>query len=140
MIHLMTFDNGRTFSPDGEVKLTPEQVAEHNATVAACELEHWATKPDHFSPAYYAFPSEDEHAQRTGPRTYRAEFFPFRNGATVTTWAGVTLGEIIYAKVYRHNMGGRMVAIRVRGTNGAAYYGRGSWDNGNVIGLRRIKA
>lgn len=31
------------------------------------------------------------------------------------------------------------VSIRVRGTNGAIYYGRASWDNGTCIWLHKAK-
>lgn len=71
---------------------------------------------------------------------YHSTFTPKLNASClVTTWTGRVLGRIIAAKVTRHNFGGRMVSMRVEGTNGATYYGRASWDNGQVIRLRRGK-
>jgi hypothetical protein len=136
-MHLMTFSNDdRVFSPDGAVNMTPEQAKAHNEAITARELEHWATRPDYFSPAYYKFPKLDQSGG------YRPAFYIGERGIVwgiVSTWTGAKLGDIVHAHVFPHNFGGRVVSIRVRGTNGAMYYGRASWDNGDVIGLRRIK-
>lgn len=142
MPHLFTFEGHGTFSPDGKVPVTPEEAAKINEETNAAELAHWATKPDTFAPAYYTFSAEPMLADRR----YRKAFTP-RIGhdglndhpATVSTWRGTIIGRIISARVYGHNFGGRVVSIRVRGTNGATYYGRASWDNGSVIRLRKAK-
>jgi hypothetical protein len=111
----------------------------HNAAVEARELAVWATRPDN-AVGYFRFPSEDEFETRSGSRQYRASFFPYRNGATVTTWLGTTIGTVLSAHVYRHNLGGRFVSLTIMGTNGATYSGRASWDNGTCINLRRTAA
>ena len=105
-----------------------------NAAVGQQELERWATQPDEFT-GYYRFPAEDNAVGRT----YRANFNPLITGATVTLWTGATIGRVISARVYRHNLGARFVALRIKGTNGADYHGRASWDGGNVINLRKCK-
>lgn len=133
----MHFAGRGVFSPDGKVDLTPEQAAEHNQQQAAQELTHWATKPDTFMPAYYTFP-----AVTVARKESCSAFYPFCGAlgdAYVSTWNGARLGMIISARVYWHNFGGRFVSIRVKGTNGATYYGRASWDNGNLIKLRGVK-
>lgn len=121
---------------NGKVDMTPEQAAGINAAVESSELAYWRERPEHFSPAYYCFPHE---GKAVSPPVYRSSFYPPLNEATVTTWQGSTLGTIIHAIVYRHNFGGRMVSLTVRGTNGATYHGRASWDYGNVVRLRKVK-
>lgn len=129
--------------PTDSVRVHVVDAAHISAETNARELAHWATQPDTFAPAYYDFPAED----MTGH--YRRAFVPrmhsncgsigTADSATVKTWNGSVLGVITRARVYSHNSGSRMVALTVRGTNGALYYGRASWDNGNVIKLRRAK-
>lgn len=153
MAHLMTFDGKGTFSPDGKVNVSPEEAQQINAETNRIELEYWASKPDIFVPAYFAFPAE-ELLLFGKPRPYRSDFRPclytfvnketpesdgYAHRATVSTWTGAILGVIVSARVYRHNFGARMVAMTVRGSNGAMYYGRASWDHGNVIRLRKGK-
>lgn len=143
---------GRVFTPNQTAGVTVEENAGRNAAIQEAELTRWATAPDHFAPAYYHFPAEDLPLFGK-PRPWREHFSPCLHTyvnksrpedpgvdhvATVTTWLGATLGVITSARVYRHNFGGRMVAIRVKGTNGAEYYGRASWDGGDVIRLRRV--
>lgn len=81
--------------------------------------------------AYYRFPAEE-----TNPRPFRMGFTPQLAGATVDSWNGYHRGIITSARVYRHNMGGRMVTITAKLADGI-YYGRASWDNGNSIRLRK---
>ncbi len=153
MPHLFTFNGQGTFSPDGKVTATADEAKTINAQTDTAELEYWATKPDTFSPAYYSFPAETNTILGM-PRSYRRNFTPnlytFINRAKpedpgtdkhaeVKTWNGSLLGRITSARVYGHNFGGRMVSITVRGTNGASYYGRASWDNGSIIRLRKVK-
>jgi hypothetical protein len=104
--------------------------------------------------AYFHFPAESLPLFGR-PRVYRRAFAPclhtyvnmatpddppYAHVATVTTWRGVTLGTITSARVYPHNFGSRMLAITVRGTNGAEYYGRASYDWGQCVTLRRRRS
>jgi hypothetical protein len=84
-----------------------------NRVTSARELEIWATVPVIWS-GYYTSDS-------------------------VMTWMGDKLGTIIESRVYRHNFGGRMISMRVRGTNGAIYSGRASYDWGTCINLHKVK-
>lgn len=146
MPHIFVFEQG-AFTADGRINVSAEEAKALNADTDARELAHWQTKPDMFVPAYYHFPAE--HVPTAAPRVYRARFAPRLHSncgsigtahvATVKTWNGSTLGTITRARVYSHNFGSRMVALTVRGTNGALYYGHASWDNGSVIKLRRVK-
>ncbi len=152
--HLMTFAGHGTFSPDGKVDITPEQATIENQETDRAELAQWMTAPDRFAPAYYSFPAESE-TLFGRPRSYRATFAPALHTyinqetvsapgtakhAIVSTWNGTVLGRIISAHVYRHNFGGRFVSLTVHGTNGATYTGRASWDNGQIIRLRKVKS
>lgn len=138
MSHLFTFDGHGTYSPDGKVDATQAEANRMNAETTAAELAHWNTKPDVFAPAYYRFPTDTAKQ----PREYRHSFYVLLGALgsdIVTTWTGAKLGSILSARVYQHNFGARMVSMRVRGTNGATYFGRASWDNGECIRLRKVK-
>lgn len=126
---------GRVYSPDGTVDIALVDVPEHNRAQDAAECALWALRPERFAPAYYHFPAQPEKL----PHRYLSAFMPY-TGAIVRTWAGSTLGAITHARVWRHNFGGRMVSMTIRGTNGAHYYGTASYDGGEVIRLRRRKA
>jgi len=104
--------------------------SEQNLATDAANIAEWATQPDTFM-AYYKLVSD-----QNGPRQYREAF---RTHGTLQTWLGVQLGIITEARVYPHNFGARMVSVRVRGNNGATYYGRASYDNGEVINLRKAR-
>ena len=122
--------DGRVFTPNGTPGITPAENDDRNRAIELAELEHWKTSPDRFL-AYFDFPQEPRGGVRlTG-------FYPVRTDAIVTTWPGTTIGSIVRARVYTTSLGGRVLAITVRGTNGAMYYGRASWDNGSAIVLRR---
>ncbi len=142
----------QVYTPNHTQGITPAENAERNQAIERAELARWADAPDR-QLAYYAFPAE--HLPTFGrPRPYRTDFRPclhtyinapnpgdpgIAHRATVTTWIGAELGVITAARVYQHNFGGRFVSIRVRGSNGAEYYGRASWDSGSVIRLRKVK-
>lgn len=87
-------------------------------------LADWRMRPQK-AIAYYgiATPAEAEAGVRSG----------------VHTFLGTRLGTIIRSRVFRHNFGARFIAIRVRATNGAEYYGRASYDWGNAVILHRAK-
>ena len=141
----------RVFTPNGSTVSAEENTA-RNAAIQAAEIAHWATQPEEMI-GYYHFPAESG-TLFGRVRSYRAEFRPTlfsyinqdtpdapgtAQHATVSTWLGVTIGQITSARVYRHNFGGRFVSIRVTGTNGAEYHGRASYDNGSVIRLRKAR-
>lgn len=106
---------GKIFTPNQTPGLQPEANAERNATLTAAELALWKSQPAR-QLAYY---DVDE--------------------GVVTTWTGEVLGTIVLHKVYRHNLGGRMVSVKVRGSNGARYHGCASYDWGTCIWLRKTK-
>lgn len=142
---------GKAFTPNG-TDVPAADAPSHNAELERLELERWATAPDR-QLAYFAFPAESNTVLGV-PRSYRASFSPTlytyinktkaddpgtANHAHVTTWTGKRLGTIVSARVYTHNFGGRFVSLTVKGTNGALYHGRASWDNGTCIWLRKSK-
>lgn len=107
--------NGKAYTPN---QTDVQDMAAHNLAVEQEELAAWAARPDRML-LYY-------HLPQGLPKT-------------VTSWHGVVLGHITEWKVYRHNFGGRFVSLKVRGTNGAEYYGRASYDWGSCINLRKVK-
>ncbi len=126
--------DGRVYTPNATPTIAPEHNADRNAAIERAELAAWDAKPDRML-AYFKFPNDDpSNAHR---RFWRDAFYPTLTGAHVTTWPGTRIGTITAARVYRHNFGGRFVAITVKGTNGATYHGRASWDNGSCVILRR---
>ena len=144
--------NGIVHTPNGTAGISASSSDARNAAISADALKCWETRPERFT-GYYSFPAESLPLFGR-PRTYRAEFAPclhtfvnvapgetghgLANKAVATLWTGEIIGRITSARVYRHNFGARMVSITVKGTNGATYYGRASWDNGTVINLRRV--
>jgi hypothetical protein len=124
--------NGKVYTPNGTPGIAPVDNADRNQAIETAEPAIWQDRPLRMA-AYYRFP----HVESGG--LYRRHFNPPTTGAVVTTWRGAVIGHIIAARVYWHNFGGRFVALTVRGTNGATYYGRASWDNGTVVRLHRSK-
>lgn len=130
---------GKVFTPNGTADVVPSDNDERNKAIERAELEAWQARPERFV-AYYHFPTDSHTTRSQG--VWRGEptgFTPRLDGAHVTTWLGTRLGTITSARVYRHNFGGRFVSMRVKGSNGAEYHGRASWDWGTVIRLRRVK-
>lgn len=121
---------GRIYTPNGTPDVPVAENDARNAAIEAAELAYWRTAPARMV-AYYKF-ADDCRASSLAFHTART-----LSDCTVATWRGVKLGTITRAKVYRHNFGGRMVSIRVMGTNGHEYHGRASYDWGTVITLRR---
>lgn len=143
----------KTYTPNATAGIAPADNDARNRAIEARELEYWQTAPERFAPAYYSFPAEGQPLFGR-PRTWRASFSPVlhtyiekttpdapgtANHAIVTTWLGTKIGVIVSARVYTHNFGGRFVSLKIKGTNGASYYGRASWDNGSLIRLRKVK-
>lgn len=124
---------GRVYTPNATSGLDASTNEERNQAIEAAELARWEAQPDR-QVAYFRFPAE------TGGGLYRPAFRPQLADAHVTTWPGTRIGTIVNARVYRHNFGGRFIAIRVRGTNGAEYVGRASYDNGTVVHLRKVRS
>lgn len=127
---------GKAYTPNG-TDVPASQVADHNAQIERAQLELWQSAPTMFV-AYYNFPSVTV-AQREARTWGGTRWFLALENAHISTWLGTRIGTITSARVYRHNFGGRFVALRVQGTNGAEYHGRASWDWGSVITLRRAK-
>lgn len=122
---------GQVFTPNATPGITAAENLTRNQAIEAAELRAWDGKPAVVL-AYYQFtptPTPDRYLRS----------FRIAGTGTVTTWMGTKLGTITAARVYTHNFGGRFVSMRVRGTNGAEYYGRASWDWGSVIRLHRAK-
>jgi hypothetical protein len=129
--------DGTAYTPN-QTDVPAERADVHNKRIETEELARWAETPDTML-VYYHFPAETTFPSVFHPRPYRPTFYPVLSGAEVKTWLGTVVGAIIRAHVYRHNFGGRFVSIRVRGTNGATYYGRGSWDYGQCVLLRKMR-
>ena len=106
----------QVFTPNG-TKLLATDAEAHNAAIEAAELAHWDTKPDVF--CGYVVPGN----------SINLEF---------ATWCGVKLGAIYRGRPYHNNFGARIIPVEVKGSNGAAYYGRYS-DDTQFIRLRKRK-
>lgn len=136
---------GRVFMPNGTIGVEASENDARNRAIEAGELDAWQGQPESFV-AYYAFPEgADVRVNRFAelrrqPYEINCWGTSRETAAKVTTWRGTKIGTIVRAKVYRHNLGGRFVSMHVKGTNGAEYYGRASYDNGTVVRLRRCKA
>lgn len=125
--------DGKVLTPNQTPGVSPAESDARNKAIEAQELETWAAQPERFL-AYYRFIGHEQE-----PRTaYRHRFMPSLIGASVSTWTGRRLGTITTALVYPHNFGGRFVSMRVKGSNGAIYAGRASWDHGECIWLRKV--
>jgi hypothetical protein len=111
---------GKVYTPHHTAGLTPAVNADRNAAIERDELERWQSQPADVL-AYYDL---GEHGTTRG---------------RVSTWLGTTIGTILTSRIYRHNFGGRFVAIRVQGTNGAEYHGRASYDWAQCIMLRKCR-
>lgn len=130
---------GQVYTPNGTAGLPVVGNDARNELIDRAALQAWAERPDQFV-AYYHTPNV-----RKGVEHYRGRIIHNsavsidRTGAEVRTWLGASLGVITSARLYRHNFGGKFIALTVKGSNGATYHGRASWDNGNVIRLRKGK-
>ena len=91
----------------------------HNDALEAAELAQWATAPDRFA-GYIVGHSVAQ---------------------TLETWRGKRLGVVTEYRLLRgRSFGARMWSVRVRGNNGATYYGRYGADNSQLVRLRKVKA
>lgn len=63
-----------------------------------------------------------------------------RVGEAITTWMGWVIGHITWRGTERRPMGGKVVAIHVRGANGVNYVGNCNLSSGNYCRLRRAAA
>ena len=111
----------KVFSPDGNATIDSAEIEKHNAEQEKLDLAHWATKPDRF----YAYYTKSEESPNFGN--------------VVVTWLGTRLGDVYYHKRSYMPNGTRILHIRVRGTNGAEYYGKFGDDNCQLVRLRRFR-
>ncbi len=102
-----------TFTPEGRDDSL--DVAAHNAAVEREELDYWAQQPD------------------------RWQVYVTKHdvGSQVTTWQGVPLGIIVRASRFATNMSRNIVALTIRGTNGAMYHGRYGAEWSQLCRVRR---
>lgn len=108
---------GMQFDPDGRTNV--EDAVEHNRQLEAAELAYWQTKPD------------------------RTSAYIFKRDSGVyepTTWRGTALGTIVERRSHKNNLTGtRMTYVKIRGNNGATYYGTFGSDWSQLVRLRKMK-
>lgn len=103
---------GRQFDPDGKANV--DDAAEHNAKLTAAELAHWATKPD--------------------------RMLVYHVGNEIQTFMGAVLGRVTDKRMLVNNLTGTlMLSLRIRGNNGADYYGRYGSDWSQAVRIRKVK-
>lgn len=112
--YVMTFPGKGSFAPEGKVAMTPEEAERHNAELEAQQLREWKAQPEHFA----GYVSDDD---------------------TVTTWRGTVIGTIERRSKYSTNLSRNMVALTVRGTNGAKYHARYGADWSQLVRLRKCR-
>lgn len=105
--------DGRVLTPDQTPGFSPETTDARNRALEVEELACWQTAPERFV-AYYTT-------------------------KTVSTWLGTIIGTVLSYTIYTSNFGGRLIAFRMRGTNGAEYWGRASYDDGSIVRLRKCR-
>lgn len=105
---------GKQYDPSGVVSVGLAE--EHNAALERDELAYWQTKPPGFI-GYYV---------------KRA------NGSySMTTWRGTEIGTIFWMRKGYGPSGHSLLYIRVRGTNGATYYGKFGHECTQAVRLHR---
>lgn len=104
--------HGVQFTPDGRTSMTRVQAEERNKALDTAVVAKWQSRPD--------------------------KFMVYVTGDKVTTWTGIVLGDVLTARKIGHNMSPNMVALRVRGNNGATYYGRYGADWSQVCRLHKL--
>ena len=102
----------RVFTPNGSA-VSPAENAARNKAIEVHELEAWQTKPDLFA----VFVSDK---------------------TEITTWLGSLLGCITSSSTHV-NRGARICCIKVRGNNGANYWGRYSSDWSQLVLLHKSR-
>lgn len=112
--YVFDFAGHGQFDPNGRVD---PDVAAHNAAVSANELAAWSTCPSNWA-------------------VYVTKAQP---GAPVTTWTGSPLGTIVRATRFRTNISRNMIALTIRGTNGAIYHGRFGADWSQLCRVRKAR-
>lgn len=122
------FQHGNTaYTPDGG-RMPGADAEAHNAALEAAELAEWAKAPERFA----GYISETPEPQGVSI-----------NERHLTTWRGTKLGKVTSFRLLRAGYGAghgyRMAAVRVRGTNGAEYYGRYGYDSGQLVRLKKVK-
>jgi hypothetical protein len=129
MSYAFTFSNGRTFTPNGETAIG--DVEAHNRALEARELEAWQAG----APIAIGYYTIDEPAN--GSREWSAwRSRVIGRAIQITTWLGTPIASGRVTGAYTNNFGGRLICLRVKGTNGAEYIGRASYDSGTIVRLR----
>lgn len=124
---------GRAYTPNGQVEMTAEQVARHNADLEAAELAAWAQAPDRF--AVYIVKQTDPTTRALNSAEWKPESW-----YVAQTWTGqrLSVGRVQVSK-FQTNISRNMHAIRFRGTNGATYFGRYGADWSQLCRVRKAK-
>ena len=104
---------GTVYTPNGRAEI--EDVAAHNARLAEDELAIWATVPERW-------------------QVYVTDA---TRGKPVTSWTGKKLGYITRVSRFSTNISRNMVALSIRGTNGADYHGRFGDDWSQLCRVRK---
>lgn len=78
----------------------------------------------------------EKHALKTVP--VWSGYYSLANKA-ITLWSGEKVMTITGYRKYRHNFGGRFVAITARDEAGQLWHGRASFDGGDLITMHRSK-
>lgn len=110
--YALHFEGHGTFTPEGRTNNIAD-INAHNRQLEENELDVWSRQPQRFY-GYVDRPVV---------------------GSKFTTWLGNELGTIIHAASFRSNWahGNHITSIRIRGTNGATYYGRYGSDWSPVL-------
>src|SRR5688572_17450492 len=99
------------FTPNGVVNV--DNVSDHNREVEERVLAEWRMRP--------------------------AVFVAYFVDGKLQTWLGTVIGGVIRGHSYRNHLTcSRMTYLRVRGTNGAEYYGTYGSDWAQAVKLRRV--
>ena len=106
---------GCAFIPN-RTAIDVKDIEAHNTALEKAELAQWAAAPDYFA----------GYILKTAAK-----------GGEVTTWCGAEIGTIVAVSHYRTNVSRSMVAVTVRGTNGALYHGRYGSDWTQLVRLRK---
>ena len=106
--------HGKQFDPDGQVAM-PDWKA-HNKALSDNELAEWAKIPSVWSG--YVCDSHND----------------------FTTWNGGMLGRVVSRSFYTSNLGVRTESIRIKGTNGAEYYGRKGLRSTDLLRVRKVRS
>src|SRR5262245_43580775 len=131
MPYAMNFEGHGVYTPDGKTNdLQPQDIDEYNKAVETAELAQWAKQPEHWQVYIVPNPKYDPNALGSFVETqYIAQ-----------TFLGTILAHRVSTNSLRTYLGRNMVAVSVRGTNGANYHGRYGADSSQLWRVRKTKA